>query len=224
MTATPAGLLALWLERQLPPPAFAWLAAAAAGDGADLFLQIGQAARRVGKAELALGHQDLAAADAARPGWRPAGLSTDQAARLLLLLSAPGDGKMLARRLDALCAAADVGELTAWYRGLPLYPDPARHAARAAEGLRSTMRSVFEAVAHHNPYPAEALDIGAFNQMVLKAVFVGSALAPIVGLEQRANPDLGRMLRDYAAERRAAGRSVPEDLWGCLDWCHEERP
>lgn len=219
MTVTPAGLLAAWLERQVPPPAFAWLVAAAAKDGAGLFLQIGQAARRVGKVELALTPADLAAADAARPGWRPVGMSTDQAARLLLLLSAPGDGETLARRLDALCAAADVAELIAWYRGLPLYRDPPRHAARAAEGLRSNMRSVFEAVAHHNPYPMEQFDTAAFNQMVLKAVFVGSSLAAIVGLEQRANPALGCMLLDYAAERRAAGRSVPRELWGCLAWC-----
>ena len=34
----------------------------------------------------------------------------------------------------------------------------------------------------------------------------------IVGLTSRLNPELSRMARDYAAERRAAGRSVPADL------------
>jgi hypothetical protein len=48
--------------------------------------------------------------------------------------------------------------------------------------------------------------------MVLKALFNGVALARIAGLGARANASLARMATDYAAERRAAGRSVPSDL------------
>jgi hypothetical protein len=216
-----AHLMAGWLERQLAPPAVGWLHAARAGAVAIasdrvLLLAVGQAARRVGKAELVLAPADLAATEALRPGWNPAGLGCDQAVRLVLLLSAPATGAEFVRRLDRLCAAADEGELVAWYRGLPLYPDPPRHAARAAEGLRSNMTSVFTAVAHGNPYPAEWLSEAAWNQMVLKALFIGVELAPIVGLDRRANPALARMLCDYADERRAAGRSVSPELWRCV--------
>ena len=52
--------------------------------------------------------------------------------------------------------------------------------------------------------------------MVLKTLFVGSALHPIVGLDQRANPALARMLGDYAHERWAAGRSISPELWRCV--------
>ena len=69
-----------------------------------------------------------------------------------------------------------------FYRGLPLYPDASLHEARAREGLRSAMRPIFEAVAHANPYPAERFDEPGWNQMVLKALFIGSTLAPIQGL------------------------------------------
>jgi hypothetical protein len=48
--------------------------------------------------------------------------------------------------------------------------------------------------------------------MVLKAMFGGVALARIAGLERRRGAELARMARDYAAERRAAGRSVPPDI------------
>ncbi len=49
--------------------------------------------------------------------------------------------------------------------------------------------------------------------MVLKALFVGSALDPIIGLDDRANPELARILIDYARERWAAARPVTPELW-----------
>jgi hypothetical protein len=51
-----------------------------------------------------------------------------------------------------------------------------------------------------------------YNQMVLKALFIGSPLARLVGLEERITPELVRMAEDYATERQAAGRPVPEDI------------
>ena len=78
-----------------------------------------------------------------------------------------------------------MSELAAFYRGLPLYPDPPRYLARATEGLRTNMKNVFESIAHRNPYPSEQFPEAAWNQMVLKALFVGSALRPIVGPRPR---------------------------------------
>jgi hypothetical protein len=78
------------------------------------------------------------------------------------------------------------------------------------------MRAAFEAVAHRNPYPVERFPENAWNHMVLKALFVGSRLHPIQGLDERANPQLARMLCDYAHERWAAGRPVSPELWRCV--------
>ena len=78
------------------------------------------------------------------------------------------------------------------------------------------MRPVFEAIAHRNPYARDFFDEAARNQMVLKALFIGSALGPIQGLDARANEDLAIMLRDYAHERWAAGRPVSPELWRCV--------
>jgi hypothetical protein len=52
--------------------------------------------------------------------------------------------------------------------------------------------------------------------MVVKALFIGSTLAPIQGLDERRNVDLARMLVDYAHERWAAGRDVKPELWRCV--------
>lgn len=217
----PKELLRHWLDRQLEPEAGDWLAqqldelGRGAADRA-LYMAISFVQRRLGKADLALSPEDLAAAQAARSGWDPADWSVDQAARILLLLEAGGTGEAFAGRLKTLFSTADVAETITFLRGLPLYPDPPLHQARAREGARSNMRPVFEAVAHHNPYPKEVFDENAWNHMVLKALFVGSRLFPIQGLEERANPELASMLRDYAHERWAAGRPVTPELWRCI--------
>jgi hypothetical protein len=217
---TPVQLLQQWLEKRLSAEAGVWLAEAAAklkgGSDTDLYRSISLVTRKIGKADLALTPGQLQHAATARPGWDPSDWSLDQAARIYLLLVSATDGATFRRRLDQLCNTADVGELVAFYRGLPLYPDQPRYVLRAAEGVRTNMKAVFEAVAHRNPYPAEQLPEPAWNQMVLKTLFIGSTLHPVLGLDRRANPALARMLCDYAHERWAAGRPISHELWRCV--------
>jgi hypothetical protein len=170
--------------------------------------------RFIPRAALSLTDADLAAADAACPGWNPAAWSTDQAARSLLLLTfSPDDPDAYTNALWQLVTTADVAESVALYQSLPLLPHRERFREQAKEGLRTNMTSVFNAVALRNPYPAAAFEENAWNQMVLKAVFVGSPLHEIEGLDARANATLARMLIDYAHERWAASRTVTPELW-----------
>ena len=218
---TPVELLGQWLAARLPESAATWLAngidrCRTGTADRDLYLLMSAVSRQVGNAPLALTAAEIAAGSESRPGWDPRDWTLHEAVRVYILCASTSDGAQMSLRLDRLCSAADVGELVAFYRGLPLYPDQPRYAQRAAEGIRSNMRVVFEAVAHRNPYPAEQLTEAAWNQMVLKALFVGSQLAPIVGLDGRRNPTLGRMLCDYAHERWAAARPVSLELWRCV--------
>jgi hypothetical protein len=220
-TPRPGELLRRWLDRQLPGAGSAWLAEQLdrlAGEvrDRDLYVALGLVPRKLGKADLDLSDADLQAALRARPGWDPRGWSVDQAARVRILLHAGGTGAKFAARFVQLCRTADVAEAIAFYRGLPLYPDPQLLEGQAAEGTRTNMRAVFEAVAHRSPYPREQFAENRWNHMVLKALFVGSALHPIQGLDARANPTLARMLCDYAHERWAAGRPVAPELWRCV--------
>ena len=188
-------------------------------DAADraLYIALGLTPRRLGKDDLKLDAEDLAAARAVRPGWDPSEWSLDQAARLAFLLTRfDGDEERFFRLMETLFRTADVGELVCFYRGLPLYPGQELYLRRAREGARTNMKPVFEAVAHRNPYPRERFDEAAWNQMVLKALFIESRLDPIQGLDARRNPELARMLVDYAHERWAAGRSVSPELWRCV--------
>ena len=218
---TPSSLIVQWLHARLAADARVWFDGALervrhATRDTELNLAFGLVSRKLGKTDLALTAEELRAADTVRAGWDPELWSVDQAARIALLLASPGDADAFVQRLDLLCATADVTELVALYRGLPLYPWPERHRLRAAEGVRTNMKAVFEAVAHANPYPAEQLPEGAWNQMVLKALFVGSALDPVLGLDRRANPALAQMLCDYAHERWSAARPVSPELWRCV--------
>lgn len=219
---TPAELLRHWVMHRAPAEAAVWFEetlARLAREPTDrtLYIALGFAPRRLGKADLALSAEELDAARRARPGWDPSDWSIDQAARLAFLLARfEGDEQAFVRLLETLFMTADIGELVCFYRGLPLYPGQHLLVARAREGARTNMRPVFEAVAHRNPYPAERFDEAAWNQMILKALFIGSRLWPIQGLDDRRNPDLARMLVDYAHERRAAGRPVDPELWRCV--------
>jgi hypothetical protein len=215
-------LLSTWVVRSVPNDAARWfedrVARLSSGTTEkELYLALGYAIRRLGKSDLGLSSSDLATAETIRPGWDPRDWSIDQAARLALILATDdGDAAKFKARLEQLFRTADIGELIAFYRGLPLYPYPELHVARAREGARSAMQPIFEAVAHRNPYPQEQFDENAWNHMVLKALFVGSKLDPIQGLDRRANPRLMRMLCDYAHERWAASRPVSPELWRCV--------
>ena len=220
--ASPSGLLATWVAERSPAAASKWFAdqlelLRANPSDKTVYLALGYATRRLGKDDLKLGFEELAAANGARTGWNPSDWSVDQAARLAFILASyDADPSQFRDRLEQLFRTADVGELITFYRGLPLYPEPKLHIARAREGASSGMQPIFEAVAHRNPYPAEQFDENSWNHMVLKALFIGSTLAPIQGLDRRANPSLMRMLCDYAHERWAAGRPVSPELWRCV--------
>jgi hypothetical protein len=182
-----------------------------------LSVAIGLAPRRLGKADLALPVNELARADALRPGLDLGEWSVDQLARVALMAAShAGDDAAFASRLDNFCATAEINELIALCRGLPVYPNPALIEPRAREAVRSGMKPVFEAVAHRNPYPREAFAEEAWNQMVVKAFFMGSTLWPIQGLDDRGNPRLARMLVGLAQERWAAQRPVSGEVWRCV--------
>ena len=97
-------------------------------------------------------------------------------------------------------------------RTLSWLPRPEQYAGLAAEATRTNAQDVFEALACDNPFPARYLPDLNFNQLVLKALFLGVSAQRIVGLADRVSAELVRMVTDYASERRAAGRSVPEDV------------
>jgi hypothetical protein len=211
-----------WISQKTDDRGTAWFRSAVcdvthAANERALSVAIGLVPRRLGKADLALPAAELARADALRSGLDLSDWSVDQLARIALMAAShTGDGAAFAARFDGFCATAEINELIALCRGLPVYPNAALMEPRAREAVRSGMKPVFEAVAHRNPYPRETFAEEAWNQMVVKAFFMGSTLWPIQGLDNRANPRLARMLVGLAQERWAAQRPVSGEVWRCV--------
>jgi hypothetical protein len=182
-----------------PVPEVSALMAALAGAG-----------RRVGKAPLALDAAETERLRAAGADWTIA-TRLDELWRITVLVEAAArpDGERVVA--DAY-RGGDSDERCAVLRALPLVSAPERFAALAADACRTSVRTIFEALACENPFPARHLSALHFNQMILKTLFLDVPLARVLGLDARRSDELVRMARDYAAERRAAGRPVSADL------------
>jgi hypothetical protein len=171
------------------------------------------AGRRLGEREPSINAEDLAR-------LHQAGLVTPERWRLAMFARAA----LLMRALGTLPAdehpnfvrelyrRGDFREQSAILQSLILLPRPERFVTLAVEACRTNVGDVFEAIACENIYPATHFADLNFNQLVIKAFFVGIAVGRIAGLEARKTPELRRMAADYASERRAAGRSVPGDI------------
>lgn len=216
-------LLNHWLYRELEREDWDWLnqKRQQIRNGAServLWSAFSAVSRHANKNDLILPSQDREVIKTLRSGWCPRHWSVDQTARTFLILSLSDENEnFYLNTIKKLFATANLEELIALYQTLPLLSYPEQFRLQAAEGVRSNMTTVFNAVALNNPYPAEYFDDLAWNQMVLKALFVGSPLELIQGLNERVNPSLGSMLLDYAQERRSANRSVPPQLWQLVE-------
>jgi hypothetical protein len=173
-----------------------------------------QAGRRVGR-------------DPLRPGSDPAGTAhgtADDAARAALVVAlaeAYGpDALAFADHLVVLYRDGDTAERRGVLRGLdaltasaagPL-PGPVIAVGRdlAGDALRANDTSLVAAAV--GPFAAVHLDQHTWRHAVVKLVFQQTSLDAVADLDRRADGELARMATDLAAERRAAGRPVPDDL------------
>lgn len=210
------------LEKTLVTDAWSWLDGEAQamrekGDIARFNGAFVRVPRITGKALLRPDADREKSLDAARENFSIKGWTADRLARVWLVLHLSADDRdQYFQRIENLFLAADMAELTALYSSLPLLAYPEMWRKRCAEGIRSNIGQVLEAVICRNPYPSEQLDELAWNQLVLKALFTEQPVLEIVGLQGRRNRNLALSLIDYAHERWAAHREVNPLLWICV--------
>lgn len=178
------------------------------------YIAFSSASRYIRKIDLSIMEEVVTKADFVRKGFQPQSWNLLQCVRTYLLIMLPRENaEVYVANLNKLHESADVDEQVTLYSALPLLPYPERISQRATEGIRTNITTVFDAIALDNPYPADFLEEAAWNQMVLKAVFMERPLYRIYGAHERANPELAEMLIDFAHERWAAGRKVLPELW-----------
>ena len=202
------------VARRAPAEAASWLAAQLEGVGkGDQFVSAFSAAgRRLGTAAIALRDDErLPGEDGVALLFAGRGLDEAGRAALLLARSAALKSGHLALASEVFYRG-EVREKQALLRALPLLPEPAQFLDLAVEACRSSVQTLFEAIACENPYPADWFSQEAFNQLVLKALFIEVSVNRIAGLARRADSELARMATGYGSERRVAGRRVPADI------------
>jgi len=129
------------------------------------------------------------------------------------------------RLLQALADVLDPGPLDAEVHDLYRFGDADERRAvllalphlglgsRAVDLLKDALRTNDPRLvaAALGPYATAELDDAAWRQGILKCLFVGVPLRLVPGRADRTDDELVRMVADYADERRAAGRPVPDD-------------
>jgi hypothetical protein len=193
--------IAAALRQQAPATGQRWLAGGAARIAAEPTAVRGlfpAAGRQCGRGPL----------ESCAPQLR--GWTVDDAARVLLLLALPLADAALAEEVAGLYRHGDAAEKRAVLRGLAALPVGAGGLPLVQDALRTNDTRLVAAAL--GPYGAANLDPPAYRQGVLKCVFLGIPLAGIDGLPERADRELFRMLRSFAAERAAAGRPIPADV------------
>lgn len=170
------------------------------------------ASRHAKRQPLCLSEEEAVHIQQQLPGWDLSRWNLLELLRVALILAQPNlSSPEFASIFQNAFQFADEGELCAFYKAIPLLPVPERFSWHMKEACRSNMRSLFCAAACDNPFPLHHFDDIAWNQLVMKAIFIEVPLAQIYGVEQRLSEKLAAMTHDFIAERTSAGRSIPKD-------------
>lgn len=164
--------------------------------------------RRLGPVAREVLGERLAELPAARPHWT----LTDVVRLWLVLRGLEGTrAEEQAGWVLSLFEGGEIGEQVSLLRTLSALPAPERFVETGEQACRHNSLDVFEAVVAENAFLAAHFPARSFDQAVMKSIFLQVSIRRIEDLERRITPELSRMATDYASERRAAGRPVPED-------------
>lgn len=170
--------------------------------------------RKTGKQLITLTNEDVHRLKQVHPRFLINDWTIDRLSRVWLLLQVnSSDKENYFKKIENLFKAAEMNELAALYSALIGFDYAEDWQKQCAEGIRSNIGIVLDAIMYNNPYPYKYLNEQAWNQLVLKAFFTDKDVNRIIGLDERANKELASILIDYANERWAAHRSVNPQLW-----------
>ncbi len=212
-------LITAIIKRNATPEIFNWLEEKAdviqeEKGNTQLNLAFAATPRKTGRHLVKLNEDELKIIEEIHKGFSIDDWTTDRLGRLWLLMQPDASDKnTYCTKIENLFNGAEMHELAALYSSLYFFDYQEEWQERCAEGIRSNIGIVLEAIMYNNPYPSIYLNDLAWNQLVMKAFFTEKNVNSIIGLDGRANKELALILVDYANERRAAHRLINPQLW-----------
>ncbi|MEJ5049332.1 EboA domain-containing protein [Chryseobacterium culicis] len=149
------------------------------------------------------------------PGFISGQWNLQQLCRCLLMLHIPEDQNTTI--VKKLTQSADINELVCIYKGIFFLENAHEFISLVEEGIRTNITSIFDSIALLNPFAAKYLPLDSWNQLILKALFMGRPLYQIINLDLRKNEKLAFIATDYIHERWSAGRTVSPEIWRLMD-------
>jgi hypothetical protein len=145
------------------------------------------------------------------PGFSKSTWTKQELVRVILMISLdPEKNKQI---LESFYETAEMLELVSFFKGLYLLKNASEFTSSVEEGIRTNMVNVFDSFTAGNPYAQKYLEEWAWNQLVLKALFMDRPLFTIHDLDKGKNKNLADILQDYIRERWSAFRPVSPEIW-----------
>lgn len=212
-------LLLILLKQYLDRDNYLWLVektvlVKSENNAAQLNLLFAAISRKAGRKIITPNANQIKQFNSVIPGFSVNNWPLHRLCRIWILLNVNATEKVnYYNKIENLFKNAEMNELGDLYAALPLFAYSELWTKRCAEGVRSNIGIVLEAIIYENSYPSKYLDEAAWNQLVLKAFFTDKDVNRIIGLDERSNSKLASTLVDYAHERWAAQRPVNILLW-----------
>jgi len=142
--------------------------------------------------------------------WR-----VDEAALVLLLAESAETMKSPFSTLFSFYDSGDTGTRVAALRALNFVTDDNVSAGLdlVHDAGRTYLQELMEAAWCNNPFSNQNLSNTEYRKAFLKALFCDVPVDGFMDLEKRADSEMAASLHDFADEREAAGRSVPDAVW-----------
>ena len=149
------------------------------------------------------------------PGFGKSTWNKQELVRVVLMIAL--DTSENKRILNSFYESAEMQELVAFFKGLYLLENAEEFTLSVEEGIRTNMVNVFDSFTAGNPFANTYLEEWAWNQLVLKALFLDRPLFTIHDIDKRKNQSLADMLQDYVNERWSASREVSPEIWRMIE-------
>lgn len=173
------------------------------------------ASRFIGNESPSFTAEDIKELQTIYPGFNPVQWSKLDISRVLLMLAL--DVSINKEILFSFFEIAEMNEQISLYKGLFLLPNAIEFKHQFTDGIRTNMVNVFDSIAAGNPFAKTYLNENAWNQLILKSLFLDRKLYVIEGIDAGKNINLANMLQDYVKERWAAGRDVSLEIWRMIE-------